>query len=164
MGRETRIEIRNAIYHVTQHATGDEVLFRDAFDRLFFEQLLERALKRYAWDLHAYCQLDNHYHVLLRLRRLTLAAGMQFLNSRYVRGFNERHGRRGTLVRARYTSTLVETDDHYVSCVAYIAMNPVGAGLCPRPEDWEWGTYGSSSSLARRPGEPLRGFIDAALA
>ena len=164
MGREPRLEIRNAVYHVTQHATGDEVLFRDALDRVFFEQLLERAVKRFRWELRAYCQLDNHYHLLLQLRRLTLARGMQCLNSRYVRGFNERHGRRGTLVRARYTSTLVETPDHYTHCVAYIAMNPVGAGLSQRPEDWPWSSYGTSGVLSRPPEAVLRGFIDATLA
>lgn len=163
MAREPRLEIRNALYHVTQHATGDEPLFQDAFDRFLFEGLLGRAVKRYGWDLHAYCQLDNHYHLLLKLTELTLADGMRFLNGRYVQGFNQRHGRRGTLVRGRYSSTLVRTEAHYLNCVVYIAMNPVGAGLCRRPEDWAWGSY-AGGTLSRRPDELLRQFIDIALA
>lgn len=163
MSREPRREVRNGVYHVTQHATGDEVFFRDPFDRFFFERLLGRALTLYGWELYAYCQLDNHYHLLLKLRELTLAAGMRFLNSRYVQGFNERHDRRGTLVRGRYTSTLIETEVHYMNCLGYIAMNPVGAGLCRRPEDWEWSSYGGRGSLARRPDRFLRGFLDVAL-
>jgi putative transposase len=153
--RERRVEIRNAVYHVTQHATGAEVLFRDSFDRFSFERLVGIAIERYAWDLHAYCQLDNHYHLLIRLKELTLAAGMQFLNSRYVQGFNARHDRRGTLVRGRYTSTLVETEEHYLNCLTYIALNPVGAGLARRPEDWEWSSYGGGGTLARRPGSTV---------
>jgi REP element-mobilizing transposase RayT len=164
VSREPRVEIANAVYHATQHATGDEPFFRDVFDRFLFERLLERALKRYRWDLHAYCQVDNHYHLLLKLKEPTLALGMQFLNGRYVQAFNDRHERRGALVRSRYTSTLVETESHYLNCVAYIAMNPVGAGLCRRPEDWEWGSYGSKGTLARRPDELLRQFIEIALA
>lgn len=147
------------MYHVTQHATGEEVLFRDAFDRFLFEGLLGRTVKRYDWELHAYCQLDNHYHLLLKLRDLTLAIGMQFLNSRYVQGFNERHERRGTLVRGRYTSTLVETERHYVSCLGYIAMNPVGAGLCRRPEEWEWSSYGGGGTLTRAPAGSARALL-----
>jgi putative transposase len=149
MPRAPRIEVAGATYHLTQHATGDEVLFRDAFDRFLFERLLERTLNRYRWDLHAYCQLDNHYHLLVRIAEPTLARGMQFLNGRYAESFNERHDRRGSLVRGRYTSTLVETETHYFQCLAYIAMNPVGAGLCRQPEDWEWSTYGAKAALAR---------------
>lgn len=120
-------------------------------------------MKRYGWNLHAYCQLDNHYHLLLKLNDLTLADGMQFLNGRYVQAFNQRHDRRGTLVRGRYTSTLIETDEHYLNCVVYIAMNPVGAGLCRRPEDWEWGSY-SGGTRARRPDRLLRELIEIQLA
>lgn len=163
MSRERRLELKNGVYHVTQHATGGEVLFRDPFDRFLFEGLLGRTVKRYGWNLHAYCQLDNHYHLLLKLNDLTLADGMQFLNGRYVQAFNQRHDRRGTLVRGRYTSTLIETDEHYLNCVVYIAMNPVGAGLCRRPEDWEWGSY-SGGTRARRPDRLLRELIEIQLA
>ena len=164
MAREPRIEIVNGVYHVTQHATGDEVLYRDAFDRFLFEGLLGRALDRFCWRLHAYCQVDNHYHALVQIRELTLALGMQFINSRYVEGFNQRHGRKGTLVKGRYTSTPVETEEHYLRCLIYIAMNPVKAGLCRRPEDWEWSSYGGRGTLARKPDQLLRDFIDISLA
>ena len=164
MGREQRHEVLNGIYHLTQHATGDEPLFLDPFDRFFFEGLLGRTLTRFRWELHAYCQVGNHYHLLIVLRELTLALGMQSLNCRYVQGFNQRHGRRGTLVRGRYTSTLVETESHYLECLTYIAMDPVGAGLCRRPEDWEWSSYGGRGTLARKPDRFLRDFIDICLA
>ena len=164
MGRELRHEVLNGAYHVTQHATGDEPLFVDAFDRFFFEGLLGRTLDRFRWDLQAYCQVGNHYHLLIVLRELTLALGMQSLNRRYVQGFNERHGRRGTLVRGRYTATPVESEGHFLECLVYIAMNPVGAGLCERPEDWEWGSYGGGGTLARKPDRLLRDFIDVCLA
>jgi REP element-mobilizing transposase RayT len=162
--RELRVEVVRSVYHLTQHATGDEMLFVDLFDRFLFDGLLGITVKRYDWDLHAYCQVGNHYHLLVQLRKLTLALGMQFLNGRYVQAFNQRHGRRGTLVRGRYTSTVVETEAHYQSCVAYIAMNPVGAGLCRRPEEWEWGSFAGRGTLARRPDEILRQFVDVALA
>jgi putative transposase len=164
MAREERVEIAGAIYHVTQHATGEDAFFRDVFDRFAFEGLLGRALDRFRWELHAYCQVGNHYHLLLQLREPTLALGMKYLNSRYAQGFNQRHDRRGALVRARYTSTLVETGEHYNECVVYIAMNPVKAGYCLRPEDWEWGSFGGKGTLARRPDRLLRDFVDVCLA
>ncbi len=154
----------NGVYHVTQHATGEEIFYRDAFDRFFFEGLLGRALDRFSWELHAYCQVDNHYHLLVQIRELTLARGMQFLDSSYVQGFNQRHGRKGTLVQGRYGARLVDTPAYYLECLAYIAMNPVKAGLCRRPEDWEWSSYGGTGTLARKPEQILRDFIDISLA
>jgi REP element-mobilizing transposase RayT len=161
--RAPRIEVIDGVYHVTQHATGEEVLFRDVIDRHVFEHLLGTSVRRHSWRLHAYCQLDNHYHLVVQIREATLATGMRFLNSRYVQGFNERHGRRGTLVRGRYYAGLLGTEAHYLSCLAYLAMNPVGAGLCRRPEEWEWSSYGGGGALAPRPDALLRGFVDVAL-
>jgi putative transposase len=164
MARDPRVEVVNGIYQVTQHATGEELFFRDPFDRFMFEGLLGRAVDRFRWDLHAYCQVGNHYHLLVRLQEPTLALGMQFLDSRYVQGFNQRHGRKGALARARYTSTLVVDESHYVRSLIYIAMNPVKAGLCRRPEEWEWGSYGGRGTLARTPDRLLRDFVDVSLA
>jgi REP element-mobilizing transposase RayT len=164
VGRDQRDEVVGGVYHVTQGATGDEVFFRDVFDRFGFEGLLGRAVDRFAWDLHAYCQVDTHYHLLVELRELTLALGMKYLDCRYVQGFNQRHERRGTLVRGRYTATLIQDEAHYVRSLIYIAMNPVKAGLCERPEDWVWGSYGGGGTLARSPDKLLRDFIDISLA
>ena len=164
MARELRHEILDGVYHVTQHATGDDVFYRDAFDRFLFEGLLDRSLRRFRWELHAYCQVDNHYHLLVQLRELTLAHGMKFLDSRYVQAFNQRHSRRGALVRARYSATLVQSEEHYLNCLLYIAMNPVKAGLCRRPEEWEWGSYGGRGTLSRKPDVLVRDFVDVCLA
>jgi REP element-mobilizing transposase RayT len=164
VSRDPRIEIVGAIYQVTQHATGDELFFRDTFDRFCFEGLLGRAVARFSWDLHAYCQVGNHYHLLVQLREPTLAVGMQYLDSRYVQGFNQRHERKGALARARYTSTLVVDEAHYIRSLIYIAMNPVKAGLCRRPDEWEWGSFGGRGTLARTPDRLVRAFVDVSLA
>lgn len=156
MSRQLRAEVVNALYHVTQHAVGDEPFFRDVYDRFYFEVLLDRAVKRFRWDLHAYCQLDNHYHLLVKLTEPTLATGMQFLDGRYAQAFNQRHERRGALVWSRYGAKVVRTQSYYLECLAYIATNPVAAGLCRSPEEWEWGTFGARGTLGRRPEELLR--------
>jgi REP-associated tyrosine transposase len=74
---------------------------------------------------------------------------MQFLASQYVQEFNLRHGRRGALVQGRYKAGLVETSEHYLSCLQYFALNPVTAGLCDRPEDWPWSSYSGIERLLK---------------
>ena len=133
------------MYHVTQRSTDREVLFTDDVDFDDFCELLELAATRARWRLHAFCLMTNHVHLLIQTPEPTLPRGMQFLIGEYVEGFNERHGRRGALVQGRYKSLLVETEDHYVECLRYIAWNPVLAGLCERPEHWRWSSWGGSN-------------------
>jgi REP element-mobilizing transposase RayT len=93
--------------------------------------------------------MSNHLHLLLQTPEPTLPLGMQFLTSQYVQEFNLRHGRRGALVQGRYRAGLVETSEHYLSCLQYFALNPVAAGLCDRPEDWPWSSYSGIEQLLR---------------
>ncbi len=93
--------------------------------------------------------MSTHYHVLLRTPEPNLAVGMQLLNNRFARYFNKRHGGSGAVFRSRYHSGVIETDGHLLEVCRYIALNPVRAGLCQRPEEWNWSSYGSCVSTAR---------------
>ena len=157
MPRPDRVHVPNGVSHVTQRATDHEIFFADSVDRTGFDRLLELTVKRYEWTLHAFCQLTNHVHLLIQTPKPTLSRGMQFLFGQYVAEFNTRHGRRGHLVQGRYKTVLVETQEHFLECLRYFAMNPVAAGLCDRPEDWPWSSYGGDGRLAPRIEELLRG-------
>jgi REP-associated tyrosine transposase len=161
--RPKRVHIPNAVYHVTQRSTDREALFVDDDDFGTFCELLDLAATRAPWKLHAFCLMTNHVHLLIQTPQPTLPRGMQFLIGEYVEGFNERHGRRGALVQGRYKSLLVETEDHYIECLRYIAWNPVRAGLCARPEHWPWSSW-RGSSLAPTSEELLRGELGITLA
>ena len=157
MPRPDRVHVPNGVSHVTQRATDHEIFFADSVDRTGFDRLLELTVTRYEWTLHAFCQLTNHVHLLIQTPKPTLSRGMQFLFGQYVAEFNIRHGRRGHLVQGRYKTVLVETQEHFLECLRYFAMNPVAAGLCDRPEDWPWSSYGGDGRLAPRIEELLRG-------
>ncbi len=160
MPRPPRIHVANGVYHVTQRATDSEVFFRAPFDYFSFCQLLGLAVKRAEWKLHGFCLLTNHVHLLIQTPKPTLAPGMQFLLATYVEEFNSRHGRRGSLVQGRYKAGLVETEEHYLECLRYFALNPVAAGLCDRPEEWPWSSYAGDGSIAPRVEQLLRGELD----
>ena len=141
MPRPAREHISNGVWHVTQRATDSEIFFISPFDFFAFCQLLGLTVQRARWKLHGFCLMTNHVHLLIQTPEPTLPSGMQFLFSTYVEEFNERHGRRGTLVQGRYKSVLVETEEHFLKCLQYFAHNPVAAGLCERAEDWPWSSY-----------------------
>jgi hypothetical protein len=74
---------------------------------------------------------------------------MHYLNSAYGKEFNERHGRIGNLVRARYWSKRITTDTQLLAAFRYAARNPVRASLCERAEDWFWSSFATSCGLAQ---------------
>jgi REP element-mobilizing transposase RayT len=148
MPRPLRVHVPNGIWHVTQRATDAEVLFRVPGDYHAFLQLFRVAASWARWIVHDYCLMTNHVHLLIQTPFPTLPAGMQRLLGPYVEEFNERHGRKGALVQGRYKALLVETEEHYLECLRYLAHNPVAAGLCDAPEEWPWSGYSRRLDMA----------------
>ncbi len=128
-------------YHVASRGNNGEPIFRDAFDRAVFSELVARTMKRYAWTCLAYCQMTNHYHLLIRLQADGLSRGMQELNSGFARFANQRHGRTGHLFRNRFVSAEVLRESHLLEACRYIVLNPVRAGICGTAEEWQWSSY-----------------------
>jgi putative transposase len=150
MPRPLRPQLAGGMYHVTSRGNRGCEIYRDDGDRVAFLSRLLAAAERFEWDVHAWCLLSTHFHLLVTTRAPTIAAGMQELKSRYAELFNGRYALRGHLFDGRYSHRLVTSEAHLMNVYSYIALNPVRAGICDRPEDWWWSSY--SGLLARRPG------------
>jgi putative transposase len=148
MPRTARRELAGGIHHVTCRGNGKQTVFRGAADRRIFLALFRKVIARHQWQCLTYCLMDNHYHLLVRTPEPNLGAGMHRLNGRYAQGFNARHGRTGHLWEQRYGSVLLAADAHLAQAIGYIALNPVRAGLCERPEDWPWSAHRALAGLA----------------
>ena len=119
-----------------------QVIFRDDADRRLLLDLLGQHAKAQGVEIHAYVLMDNHLHLLVTPRRdRALPLMMQSVGRTYVRAFNQRHGRTGTLWEGRYRSTLIQTDRYLLACMAYIDLNPVRAGLVLQPQDYGWSSH-----------------------
>jgi putative transposase len=114
---------------------------------MFLELLADQA-SRSDWCVLGYCLMTTHYHLILRLRKLTLSSGFQRMNSLWARRYNKRHDRRGALWQRRFFDSIVETDDHLYETIRYVALNPTRANMCALPEDWPWSSYASGIGLA----------------
>jgi putative transposase len=148
-----RIQKVDMTYHVNGKAVDGVKLFRDEFDRQMFLDLLADQASRSDWCVLGYCLMTTHYHLILRLRKLTLSSGFQRMNSLWARRYNKRHDRRGALWQRRFFDSIVETDDHLYETVRYVALNPTRANMCALPEDWPWSSYASGIGLA--PPDPI---------
>jgi putative transposase len=137
------------LFHVTTRSPAKRRILPEDDDRAMCLELVRRACRRYRWQCHAYCLMTTHYHLLVTTCEANLSRGMQWLNGLYGAAFNEKYAVHGHVFGARFTSKHVTSDAHLVGLVSYIAMNPVGAGLCRNPEDWEFSGY--SALIGRRP-------------
>jgi REP element-mobilizing transposase RayT/phage pi2 protein 07 len=151
MARPLRIEFPGAVYHVTSRGNAKGMIFDDEQDRLKFLDVLGSVIKKHRWLCHAYCLLDNHYHLLIETPEGNLSRGMQQLNGIYTQAFNRRHNRPGHLLQGRYKAILVEKDSYLLALCRYIVLNPVAAGMVRTPEDWPWSSYRATAGMAIAP-------------
>ena len=86
MARPLRIEYPGAIYHVLSRGDRREAIFRHDADRKLFLELLAKTCRRTGWQIHAYCLMDNHFHLVVETPRSNLSAGMQWLLGSYEPG------------------------------------------------------------------------------
>ncbi len=151
MGRTLRPEAPGRTFHLTARATWSRDLFLGDPDREDFLKLLERVVRRYRWELLGWCLMGTHYHLIVRTPRANLGHGMRDLNGAYARRFNERHGRFGSVLAERYGDRVIDSHEHLVSAMQYVALNPVHARLVSRPEHWRWSSHAALAGLVRRP-------------
>ena len=98
--------------------------------------------QRHKVAVNAYVLLDNHFHMLLTPPSdEAMSLMMQSVGRSYVRYFNKRHNRSGTLWEGRYKSSLIDSEAYLLTCMAYIDLNPVRAGLAESAEDFSWSSY-----------------------
>ena len=141
MARPLRPAVPGGVYHVSVRGNRRQIVFFDGVDRRRFLRLLAETVRQYGWRCHAYCLLDNHFHLVVETPKPNISAGMQRLNSRYAEWFNRRHAFDGHLFQGRFHSRLLETDWHLLELSRYVVLNPVRAGLCPSTGDWPWSSY-----------------------
>lgn len=122
-------------------------------------RLLVRALDVYRWTCLAFCQMSTHVHLLVSVPDTSLPLGMKQLNMAYSRDFNAQHDRIGQFVRRRYGSRRVTDGRDLLGTYPYVVLNPVIAGLVPRPEDWRWSSHATALGISSD-----FPFVDAALA
>lgn len=137
--RRPRLELPGIPQHVTHRGVNRGATFIDDEDFAAYLQALERASGEQGVSIHGYVLMTNHVHLLVSAESAgAVSRMMQAVGRRYVRAFNARHGRTGTLWEGRYKSCLVDTDRHLLACLRYIELNPLRAAMVAQPWDYRW--------------------------
>ncbi len=129
MPRTARLDVLGVVQHVMARGLDGQAIFRDGKDRAAFLERLGTVIEEGGAQLLAWALMDNHYHLVLRPRRVYLKDLMRRLMTGYAVWFNRRHGRKGHLFQNRYRSIVVEEEPYLLELVRYVHLNPVRAGL-----------------------------------
>ncbi len=148
MTRPLRIEFPGAVYHVTSRGNAQMDIFEDDGDRLTFYNVLKDARNRFNIVIHAFCLMDNHYHLLVETPDANLSRFMRQLNGVYTQRYNNQYGRSGHLFQGRYKAILVQQDLYLAELSRYIVLNPVRAGMVRAAKDWHWSSYRATAGLS----------------
>jgi len=131
MARKLRVQYPDAVYHVLNRGDRRERIFCDDHDRQRFLDTLGEACAKTGWQVHAYCLMANHFHVIVETPKPNLVAGMKWLLGTYTGRFNRRHKLFGHLFSGRYKALIVDdTTPGYLRTLGeYVHLNPVRAKL-----------------------------------
>lgn len=151
MSRPPRTQFPGALHHVTARGNRKANIFLDDSDYRTWLSLVDRAADRFGFVCHAYCQMPNHFHLLVETPTTNLSEAMHFVNCNYAQLFNVRHGLTGHVLQGRFHSVLVTEESHFLELGRYITLNPVRAGIVPVPEDWRWSSYRATAGLDEAP-------------
>lgn len=146
MARKPRVEYPGAIYHVMNRGDRREAIFRDEADRQRFLATLEETCAKTGWQIHAYCLMPNHFHLVVETPQPNLVAGMKWFLGTYTGRFNRRHHLTGHLFAGRYKALIVDgSGDGYLRTACdYVHLNPVRAKLLTAEQplsDYVWSSY-----------------------
>jgi putative transposase len=141
MTRPLRLEFAGALYHVTSRGDRKNAIFYDDADRLAWLSVLAAVCKRFNFVVHAYCQMNNHYHLMVETIDGELARGMRQLNGAYSQYFNLRHDLVGHVFQGRYKAILVQKESYLLELSRYIVLNPIRAGIAASLADWRWSSH-----------------------
>ena len=142
MPRKTRMYLPDIPVHVVQRGNNRNACFFCEDEYRYFLERLREGQGRFGVALHAYVLMTNHMHLLTTPRDTAgISRLMQHLERHYVLYINRQYRRTGTLWEGRHKASLVQADQYLLTCMRYIELNPVAAGMVQCPEQYRWSSY-----------------------
>ncbi|QOR66264.1 transposase [Cytobacillus suaedae] len=141
MSRKRKPFSNELFYHVVSRGVRREPIFIDQSDFSTFMYTLTQIYKQFPYELPSYCIMNNHYHLLIRIKSHSLAQFMHCLNNRYACYFNNKYGYSGRVFDQNYFSSTVYNQESLLKVSKYIHLNPLKAHLVKDPADYPWSSY-----------------------
>ncbi len=142
MPRQARFCPAGLPVHLFQRGNNRQAIFTCDDDLAAYAHWLAEGAERFGVSVHGWVFMTNHVHLLATPSHdESLSRLMQFLGRLYVRHFNYRYTRSGTLFEGRFKTCIVQEDRYMLACLRYIELNPVRAGMVGDPGDYRWSSF-----------------------
>jgi putative transposase len=142
MPRHARAILPEVAVHIIQRGNNRSACFHRDADYLVYLDHLRELSRRHGCEIHAYCLMTNHVHLLATPRAADACALLiKNLGQRYVQYVNRSRERSGTLWEGRFRSCIAQSDRYVLACYRYIELNPVRAGMVARAGDYRWSSH-----------------------
>jgi len=142
MPKRTVVFAPGHYYHLYNRGAWRESIFQEPANYLFMLSKVKKYAKEFNIAIIAYCLMTNHYHFLVRQEGNDRAGLLpQRVFNSYVKAFNKRYKRTGTLFEDRFRADHIETEEHLLHLCRYIHANPIKHGFVDRLEDWPYSNY-----------------------
>jgi len=139
MSRIARSKIIAPYYHIMSQGINKSCIFEANEDKLYFIKQMNFYKREFNISIDSYCIMTNHYHILINNKNIEdITKFMHTINTKYASYYNNKYKRVGYVFRDRYKSQPILDECYYNNCVKYIFNNPVKAGLCREPFDYEY--------------------------
>jgi putative transposase len=151
MARKSRRWFPGAIYHITARGNRKDTLFYETIDYETYLELLTTCKERYPFQIHAYCLMPNHVHLLLETYDVPPGYIIKDVHMKYAISFNKKYNLTGHLFQGRYNGKLVLDDEYFLKVSQYIHLNPTEAHIVKNPEDYRWSSYAAYLGIREDP-------------
>lgn len=142
MARLPRYFVKGQPQHIIQRGNNRELIFAHNDDYRFYLECLQSAIVKNKLAIHAFVLMTNHVHLLGSPEtEVSISKTLQSVGRRYVQYFNSRYKRTGTLWEGRYKATIIDSEQYLLTCMRYIELNPVRAGMVNKPNEYPWSSY-----------------------
>lgn len=141
MSRHARKISESGIYHIMIRGINKQQIFIDEEDYEKFLWVLKDTKEISEYKLYAYCLMDNHIHLLIKVGKEPLQIIFKRIGNRFVYWYNTKYQRIGHLFQDRYKSEPVENEEYFLTVLRYIHQNPIKAGICENISDYKYSSY-----------------------
>lgn len=124
-------------YHVMARGVNKQIIFNDDNDKRYFLGLIKKKSEIVNIEIHAFCIMDNHFHMLIRSEKQKLSTFMQMILTEYAKNHNKKVGRIGHLFENRFKSEVINDEKYYLTVLRYILQNPEKAFISST-EKYRW--------------------------
>lgn len=142
MPRRPRIQDAGYVHHVICRGNDRQPIFKSSQDYQKYLEIVNLTFKLYPLKIYNYVLMDNHLHLLVEpVNEGNLSKAMEYLSKAYAKYFNKTYDHVGHVFQARFKSFLIQTERYFFTCLRYIDLNPVKAGMVTDPKNYKWGGY-----------------------